>query len=89
MADLAWDAIVGGLIDDRLQKPRTTGVTMIIDTGIGPTMLDDILELAGHLIDHWKFAFGTWHCSLSTRFWLFPAARCSRSRSSNTIAGTT
>ena len=59
MSELAWDAIVGGLISDRARKPRSAGVTMIIDTGVGPAMLRDILELAGHCIDHWKFAFGT------------------------------
>ena len=59
MPELAWDAIVAGLIDDRLQKPRTEGVTMVIDTGIGVGQMRDCLELAGHCIDQWKFGFGT------------------------------
>lgn len=59
MPELAWDHIVGGLIGDRAQKPRATGVTMVIDTGVGVGMLGDILDLAGHCIDHWKFGFGT------------------------------
>lgn len=59
MPDLAWDNIIGGLIGNRSQKPRDVGLTMVIDTGIGIGQLRDTLDLAGHCIDHWKFAFGT------------------------------
>ncbi|MGZ8217370.1 phosphosulfolactate synthase [Methylomagnum sp.] len=59
MTERAWDAIVGNLIHDRLQKPRAAGVTMVIDTGVGLGLLRDTLELAGHCIDQWKFGFGT------------------------------
>jgi len=59
MLELAWGDIVGQLIKDRSLKPRETGVTMIIDTGIGIRQLNDILEIGGHCIDHWKLAFGT------------------------------
>lgn len=59
MPELAWDDIVGGLIGDRTQKPRSAGVTMVLDTGVGLSRLRDTLELAGHCIDHWKLGFGT------------------------------
>ena len=59
MHDLAWNNIIGSLIDDRSQKPRDIGMTMVIDTGIGCMQLSDILELSGHCIDHWKLGFGT------------------------------
>ena len=59
MPELAWDPIVESLIGDRTQKPRATGVTMVIDTGVGLGLLRDTLELAGHCIDHWKLSFGT------------------------------
>ncbi len=59
MPEFAWDTIVGNLIGDRAQKPRATGVTMVIDTGLGLGLLGDTLELAHHCIDHWKLAFGT------------------------------
>lgn len=59
MPEFAWDAIVESLIGDRTQKPRDSGITMVIDTGIGLGLLRDTLEVAGHCIDHWKFAFGT------------------------------
>ena len=32
---------------------------MVIDTGAGAHMTEDLLELAGGHIDHWKFGFGT------------------------------
>jgi phosphosulfolactate synthase len=59
MPELAWDPIVESFIGDRTQKPRASGVTMVIDTGVGLGLLRDTLELAGHCIDHWKLAFGT------------------------------
>ncbi|MGR9046286.1 MAG: phosphosulfolactate synthase [Gammaproteobacteria bacterium] len=59
MLELAWDSIIGGLIDNRAQKPRKVGLTMVIDTGIGFGLLGDTLDLAGHCIDHWKLGFGT------------------------------
>ncbi len=59
MSELAWDKVIGGLIGNRAQKPREVGLTMVIDTGIGIGQLRDTLDLAGHCIDHWKFAFGT------------------------------
>ncbi len=59
MPDLAWDTIIGGLTGNRSQKPREVGLTMVIDTGLGISQLRDKMELAGHCIDHWKFAFGT------------------------------
>lgn len=59
MPELAWDPIIESLIGDRTQKPRTAGVTMVLDTGTGLGLLRDTLEMAGHCIDHWKFGFGT------------------------------
>lgn len=59
MSELAWDPIVQSLVDDRTVKPRSGGVTMFLDTGVGLSQLRDTLDLAGHCIDHWKFGFGT------------------------------
>ncbi len=55
----SWDQIIHGLLNDRKQKPRSTGITMIIDTGMGIGLTKDILEYANGLIDHWKLSFGT------------------------------
>ncbi len=43
----------------RSAKPRTSGVTMVIDTGLGWSQTQDILDMAGQWIDHWKLSFGT------------------------------
>lgn len=59
MPELAWDTIITSVIGDRTEKPRATGVTMVIDTGMGLAMLKDMLELAGRCVDHWKLSFGT------------------------------
>jgi phosphosulfolactate synthase len=47
------------IVNRRIHRPRTTGVTMVIDTGLGASALRDLLDLAGDHIDHWKFGFGT------------------------------
>ncbi|GLI93062.1 phosphosulfolactate synthase [Methylocystis echinoides] len=47
------------MVDRRIRRPRATGVTMVIDTGIGLSAMADILELSGDHIDQWKFGFGT------------------------------
>ncbi len=36
-----------------------SGVTMVIDTGLGPETTRDILATSSPYIDHWKFSFGT------------------------------
>lgn len=60
-SDRPWLGVLGldAAIDRRLQRPRRTGVTMVIDTGLGRTAMADMLELAAPHIDHWKLAFGT------------------------------
>lgn len=59
MPDLAWDPIIESLIGDRTLKPRESGITMFLDTGVGVRSLGDTLAMAAHCIDHWKFGFGT------------------------------
>ena len=43
----------------RSRKPRTGGVTMVIDTGLGQSQTGELLDMAGQWIDHWKLSFGT------------------------------
>jgi len=54
----AW-ADVFTQVDERSHKPRTAGVTMIIDKGQGLGATADLLATAGDYIDHWKLSFGT------------------------------
>lgn len=44
---------------DRTSKPRTHGLTWVIDTGAGITYLDDLLTISGQHVDMVKLAFGT------------------------------
>lgn len=40
-------------------KPRTNGMTMVIDKGLGSTAFRDLLELASPYMDIYKLGFGT------------------------------
>ena len=46
-------------VEGRTKKPRETGLTMIIDKGLGPVSTKDMLDMAGDYIDMVKFTFGT------------------------------
>jgi phosphosulfolactate synthase len=46
-------------VKGRTKKPRETGLTMIIDKGLGPVSTKDLLDMAGDYIDMMKFTFGT------------------------------
>ena len=43
----------------RQAKPRTSGLTMVIDKGLGMRAFEDLLETAGEHIDMVKIGFGT------------------------------
>lgn len=55
----AWFDILEVPHADREVKPRTRGLTMVIDKGIGLTETRDLLELASDYIDQIKLTFGT------------------------------
>lgn len=59
--DSAWQGVwsLDSIVNRRLRRPRVVGVTMVIDTGLGLSAMRDILDVAAHHIDHWKFGFGT------------------------------
>lgn len=46
-------------IGRRQPRPRSTGITMVIDSGLSGAATDDLLEVIDPYVDHWKFAFGT------------------------------
>lgn len=56
-----WDGVwsLDAIVNRRIRRPRKTGVTMIIDTGLGASTSRGLLAVAGEHIDHWKFGFGT------------------------------
>lgn len=59
MFECAWENIIKSLRDPRMEKPRKTGCTMVMDVGKSLEETKSILEIASRYIDHWKFGFGT------------------------------
>lgn len=47
------------LVPPRPEKPRASGITMVLDKNMGLLGLDDLMETAGAYIDIMKFAWGT------------------------------
>lgn len=54
-----WSELLADALPGRVEKPRISGLTMVIDTGIPMTMMRDILQLAAAHIDFWKFGFAS------------------------------
>lgn len=46
-------------IPERTVKPRTNGVTMVMDKGLGLYAVEDFLSVAASYVDFVKFGFGT------------------------------
>ena len=55
----AWEGVIRMPVAGRSPKPRTSGLTMVIDKNVGPRQLDDLLEIASDYIDVIKLTFGT------------------------------
>ncbi|MAZ37815.1 phosphosulfolactate synthase [Salibacteraceae bacterium] len=50
-------------IPNRTEKPRNTGLTMMMDKGLSVRQVEDFLEQAGDLTDYVKLGFGTSFCT--------------------------
>jgi len=55
----AWEGVIRMPVAGRSPKPRTSGLTMVIDKNVGLRQLDDLLEIASDYIDVIKLTFGT------------------------------
>jgi len=55
----AWEGVTNIPVKDRSSKPRTSGLTMVIDKGIGLNQLKDLIQTSGEYIDILKLTFGT------------------------------
>jgi phosphosulfolactate synthase len=55
----AWENVTEMPIRGRSSKPRSTGLTMVIDKGIGINHLEDLIQTSGEYIDIVKLTFGT------------------------------
>ncbi|GAX90610.1 phosphosulfolactate synthase [Effusibacillus lacus] len=54
-----WDLILKDPLPGRNSKPRSCGLSMVIDKGLGIRETLDLMELASPYIDFLKFGFGT------------------------------
>jgi phosphosulfolactate synthase len=54
-----WEGIIEAPIKGRNLKPRSTGITMLIDKGLSFWQTQDLLETNADFIDFIKLAFGT------------------------------
>ena len=59
MADKAWEGTFETPCPGRSSKPRRTGLTMVIDKGLGEHAVQDLVLTAGDYIDVIKLTFGT------------------------------
>lgn len=55
----AWREAFDFPVPGRAGKPRTKGLTMVIDKGLGLTETNDLLDLASDYVDYIKLTFGT------------------------------
>lgn len=55
----AWEGSIHIPVSGRSSKPRETGLTMILDKGLGLNATKDLAEMAADYIDVIKFSFGT------------------------------
>jgi phosphosulfolactate synthase len=55
----SWQGILESPLKGRAFKPRTTGITMLIDKGLSENETGDLLEMNASFIDFIKLTFGT------------------------------
>lgn len=55
----SWQKVIANPLPGRLEKPRTKGLTMVIDKGLGLEATRDLLDLGADYIDFLKLGFGT------------------------------
>ena len=55
----AWENVIEMPVKGRSTKPRKSGLTMVIDKGIGLNHLEDLIQVGGEYIDIIKLTFGT------------------------------
>ena len=55
----AWEGVIEAPIRGRSFKPRKTGLTMVIDKGLGLNQTQDLISTAADYIDIVKLTFGT------------------------------
>ena len=59
MGDKAWEGVFDAPNPGRSMKPRTNGLTMVLDKGLGRHATRDLMDVAADYIDSLKLTFGT------------------------------
>lgn len=54
-----WSEMLTDVLPGRVNKPRISGLSMVIDTGMPVAVMRDVLQLAADHIDYWKFGFAS------------------------------
>lgn len=54
-----WNLDIDFPLQGRKEKPRQTGLTMVLDKGLGLNQTEDLMEMAADYIDFHKLSFGT------------------------------
>ena len=55
----AWEGVTEMPLKGRSSKPRSSGLTMVIDKGMGINQIKDLIQTSGEYIDIVKLTFGT------------------------------
>ena len=59
MGKKAWEGVFRMPEPGRSMKPRTNGLTMVLDKGLGRYATEDLMATASDYVDFVKFSFGT------------------------------
>ena len=59
MGKKAWEDVLDAPNPGRSMKPRTSGLTMVLDKGLGSRVTKDLMDVAADYIDSLKLTFGT------------------------------
>lgn len=57
--DNIWGGLIRPILNNRSLRPRKSGMTMVLDKGLGLYATRDLIETAGEYIDEMKLTFGT------------------------------
>ncbi|RIV20097.1 phosphosulfolactate synthase [Alicyclobacillaceae bacterium I2511] len=59
MSENYWSQMLSDPLPGRVAKPRLSGLTMVIDTGLPLSVMRDLLQTGAEYVDFWKFGFAS------------------------------
>ena len=57
-----WEGLIQPILAGRASRPRTAGMTMVLDKGLGLHQTRDFIDTVGSYVDELKLTFGTSVC---------------------------